>query len=77
MDENTAITFQGVEAEKVGFIDIFIPIYRYPGNNYWGCGNTYAARHEAMDFIRNLQGIADAKVLHHTERFIPLGKELQ
>lgn len=71
MDDQTAITIQEATANPVEYIDLFIPLVRYKGGNFWttggGCFNTSA---EAIQSIKSYTGIEDAKILHHVERFV-------
>ena len=58
------------KAESVEYIDLWIPLVRYADGNCWGTSQPRASKEEAIAYIRGTRGMADAKILHHVERFV-------
>ena len=75
MNYEQPITVQEVSANPVEYIDLYIPIVRHAGGNYWLICGCYLTEADAIEAIRSWIGIADAKILHHTERFVVQTKE--
>ena len=64
-------TLQEVKSESLEFVDLYIPIIRYnDAGNYWSVSGVYYSLADAKAAIIHCTGVAEMKILHHTERLV-------